>query len=205
LLAGLSPGASSSPVGLVVDQLRCTLRSSIGGCGFRAICLTEVRWLIWAARFCRTIPETCSRISQPRIAARVHASHLDLGVPTVCLLRAALCRRRGVYRIHILRQQRLSPRCNSCKYESARIRCSHHDDTAERNVDSLLKRNRTSHPPIRVIPPGVGASPSFFSVLTHVKRKTQPFSTLVFLARSQPRRLARYDPFTGHVIKTFDA
>jgi hypothetical protein len=54
--AGLSPGASSLPVGVVVNQLNCTMRSSIGGCGFRAICLTKVGSLAWAARFCRTIP-----------------------------------------------------------------------------------------------------------------------------------------------------
>jgi hypothetical protein len=58
--AGLSPGASSSPEGLDVNQLNCTMRSSTGGCGFRAICLTKVSSLPWAARFCRTTPGTCS-------------------------------------------------------------------------------------------------------------------------------------------------
>jgi hypothetical protein len=33
---------SSSLVGLVLNQLNCTTWSSIGGCGFRAICLTKV-------------------------------------------------------------------------------------------------------------------------------------------------------------------
>jgi hypothetical protein len=58
--AGLSPGASSSPVGSVVHRLKCTMRSSTGGCGFRAICLTNRLSLLWAARFCRTIPGTRS-------------------------------------------------------------------------------------------------------------------------------------------------
>jgi hypothetical protein len=40
--AGLSPDASSSPVGLVSNQLNCTTRSSIGGCGSRATCLTKL-------------------------------------------------------------------------------------------------------------------------------------------------------------------
>ena len=31
--AGLSPGASSTPEGKVSNQLKCTLRSSTGGCG----------------------------------------------------------------------------------------------------------------------------------------------------------------------------
>jgi hypothetical protein len=59
---GLSAGASSSPVGLVSNQLKCTTRSSIGGCGFRAACLTKVGSMAWAARrFCRTIPGTYSQ------------------------------------------------------------------------------------------------------------------------------------------------
>jgi hypothetical protein len=50
---------ASSPEGLlalVVNQLKCTMRSSIGGCGCRAICLMKVRSTAWAARFCRTTP-----------------------------------------------------------------------------------------------------------------------------------------------------
>jgi hypothetical protein len=49
--AGLSPDASSPPVGLVAYQWKCTMRSSIGGCGFRATYLTPFGPL--AARFCR--------------------------------------------------------------------------------------------------------------------------------------------------------
>jgi hypothetical protein len=40
--AGLSPGASLSPVGVVSNQLKCTMWSLIGGCCFSAICLTSV-------------------------------------------------------------------------------------------------------------------------------------------------------------------
>jgi hypothetical protein len=82
---GLSPGAPSSPVGTVgtdVNQLSCTTRSSIGGCGFRAICLTEIGSLGWAARFCRTISGTCSHVnlSLTRGFAHVHSSHHELHV-----------------------------------------------------------------------------------------------------------------------------
>jgi hypothetical protein len=53
-LAGLSPGASSSPEGVVVNQLNCTMRSWSGGCGFLAICLVKIGSLTWGApRFCR--------------------------------------------------------------------------------------------------------------------------------------------------------
>jgi hypothetical protein len=73
--ARLSPGASSSPVGLVVNQLKCTMRSSICGCGFRAICLAKLLSLAWAARFCRTM-----RMNASRTTARVHDSHHELRV-----------------------------------------------------------------------------------------------------------------------------
>jgi hypothetical protein len=75
---GVSPGASSSPAGMVSNQLNCTMKSSTGGCGCRAICLTKVRSIAWAARFCKTIPGTCSQAnpSPTRDRARVFQSSL---------------------------------------------------------------------------------------------------------------------------------
>jgi hypothetical protein len=42
--------------GLDSNLPNCTTWSSIGGCGFRAICLTRMGSKAWAARFCRTTP-----------------------------------------------------------------------------------------------------------------------------------------------------
>jgi hypothetical protein len=145
---GLSPGVSSSPAGMLSNQLKCTMRSSIGGCGFRAICLTKRLSLLWAARFCRTIPGTCSRMNtsltrgragvneQPRAGC---ASNMP---PPACnawrTVGAAECIEFTV------------PLCN--RYLHCKVHASDHDDTAKHNVASLLKGIFPSHP-VRVIPP----------------------------------------------------
>ena len=59
LNARLLLDASSSPEGGIAVQLKSTTRCSVGGCGFRAIYLTTC--VGWAARFCKTIPETHSQ------------------------------------------------------------------------------------------------------------------------------------------------
>jgi hypothetical protein len=51
LHARLLRDASSSPEGRVKDLLKSTMRSSVGGCGFRSTYPTTCR--TWAARFCR--------------------------------------------------------------------------------------------------------------------------------------------------------
>jgi hypothetical protein len=148
--AGLSPGASSSPVGMVSHQLNCTMRSSTGGCGFRAICLTTVDFGGWAARFCRTIPGTCSHVNTSLTLDRAgvcQPSRAGVCQPYASLRvqRVAQCpRRRGMYRMHssFVQQLVLSPRCNSCKVRASDgIMTTMKQNTTRTHVALLLIRN----------------------------------------------------------------
>jgi hypothetical protein len=77
--AGLSPVASSSPLGSIVHQLKSTMSRAIGGCGFRAICLPKVDSLDscirWAARFCRRSRECFPESTHHRAAKVTHSTH----------------------------------------------------------------------------------------------------------------------------------
>ena len=116
--AGLLLGASSSPVGKVLNQLKCTMRSLIGGFGFRAICLTKLPTLAWAARFCRMMvthawlrgcmSAITSWVCQPRASLRV-----------------AQCRRLRVYR------RTLRPLSKNNVYHRA-AKCTHPTGSSRR-------------------------------------------------------------------------
>jgi hypothetical protein len=73
LRARLSRDASSSPEDRVEDQLKSTMRCSVGGCGFRAAYLRTVGLGTRAARSCRRAGKrVCITTKQAREATPEH-------------------------------------------------------------------------------------------------------------------------------------